>query len=499
MDNSSTAWIFGKNVATNTFGALWQFILVLVGTRAVIDLIGTDAFGLLALVGGVSGYFVYIDIGIGDTIVKKISEAQDSEEKSRVASTLFATSIFFGFFFSLLILVFAWYGIDLLFTFPPELMESLKNIFIIIAAGLIILYPLNVYNKGFVAQNRFDIYNILRIFYQTIILGALLIALKRWNSAEAAVAVITVGGIAWRAHSMALFLKHFPEIRVNLKLFDRKTMKDTMRFKSYSFTAQAAGQTINQCDVYVLGIMLNPASVALYSVANVIAIKIFEVSGVIGAVLLPTLSGLYGEKRNSEIKNIFVLGTVHSLALLIPVAVFFFVYADDMLRLWVGEDFASAAPILQWLSVAWLLGAVSTVPRLVTQAVDKPEIPAKLAVGIATANVALDFIMVATVGMIGVVYATLACQAIGLLLLVYFAGRNINAGLFSLFSGLLKTAFAGLIFVPVYFISIPSFLFPVKLLLHTTLFFAAYYFAVINAENRGSIRHAVSAMLSRIK
>ena len=499
MESDKAVATFSKNAVINFFGALWQFGLILIGTRLVIDLLGAEAYGLLALVGGVSGYFIYLEIGISETTVKKVSEATTDDERSKTISTLFFLSIGIGLFISTSLALFAHFGMDILFTFPPNLMTDFKNIFYVISAGIIVFYPLNIFSKVFIGLHRFDVYNIMRVLYQTAILIGIILAVKATHSVVSAVIAITVGGILWKIHSLILLRKLYPGIIVSTKFYDGGRVKDLLRYKSFAFLAQGSGHAIFQGGLYVVGIMLNPAMVALYSVANVIATKVAELAGVLGTALFPLLSTLYGADKTVQIKKAFTLGTLLIAVSLLPITAFFYANAETIARLWINTGFIEAGPIMQVLCVAWYMNIISMVAALSAKAVNRPDIDAKWALVLAAINITLDFLVIGPFGIMGVVYATLLCQSVGSIILILIIGKEIGADLVSLFKMLLPIFVVGVLFLPVYYIPLPMFLFFLRPIVHSSLLFALFYFFIVDEENKGYLKNMVSIVVERVR
>lgn len=498
MKTDAAVWTVSKNAVFNVLGAFWQFVLLIIGTRIVIDIIGAESFGLLALVGGVSGYFIYMEVGIAETVIKKVSEARDFKKINRIVSTLFFFSAGVGAALVILVALFAVFGVDLLFSFAPPLMRSATRIFLVIAAGLWILYPLNLFSKVFVALQRFDIYNLLRVVFQTIILLGIIVVLKFSNTAEAAVAAITAGGILWKITAWLFLRKLYPQIKIEWNLFDKEVLKDALRYKSYALLAQSAGHVVNQCGIYIIGILLNPLAIAVYSVANILAIKISEMAGVLGITLFPMVSNFYGAKRTEQIRKVFVFATNLMALGLLPLTAFAWVWAETIIRLWVGEDFLAAVPALRLLALAWFLSAVSMVSGLTTKAINRPDIDAWWATAMAVSNIALGFILIGRYGIMGAAYTTLSCQTVGVCILIYVVGKNVNADMPLLFFSLFKMAVAWILFIPVYFIPMPL---PILLLIpavHTLFFWTVYYFIFMDGENKTYIRNMAGIIFEQL-
>ncbi len=486
-----------KNLVVNIFWAFWQFVLLIVGTRIALDRLGADSFGILALVGGTVGYFLYLDIGMGETVVKKVSEEQNPEKLSALVSTLFFFSAGIGAVLSVCTLLFGLYGVDALFSFAPPLMRSVSRVFLVIAGGVWLLYPLNVFGKVFAGLNRLDVYNALRIVFQTAILGGIIVALEISSSAESAVLAITIIGVVWKATAWLVLRRMYPEIKIRPSLFDRKLLAEMFRYGAYASAGQAGGHVVYQCDIYVIGAMLNPAVVTVYSVANLIAVKIAEVAGAIIAALFPMASSFYGRKMHEPLRKSFMLSTQLMAIAILPVTVFIFAYSAEILEIWVGAEYSSAAPALKWLSVAWTLNAIAIVCAVTLKAVNRPDIEARRVIVVAVANLALDIFFVKWFGFMGAVYATFFIQIIWLLLIMSAAAKNVGVDFFSLLFGVMKIIALGCLLGAVYLVPLPLGLFFVPLIVHASVFYLLCYFFVLDREYKSYVQNIAYILLKK--
>ncbi len=494
MDTNKAVRIVSKNLVINVFGALWQFVLIIIGTRIVLHEMGADSFGLLALIGGTAGYFLYLDIGIGETVVKKVSETVSKEKLSRLVSTIFFFSIGFGLALSALVGIFAVYGTELLFSFSPPLMQSAAKMFLVIAAGLWILYPLNIFSKVFVGLQRLDVYNVLRIIFQTLILILIVASLGVWNSAEAAAAAITIGGIMWKATALVTLRIMYPDIEIRFSLFDRVILRDLLRYKSWATLSQASGHVIFQCDIYMIGMMLNPAMVAFYSIANIIAVKIAEIAGVLGTALFPMISTFHGKSMSEPIRKSFVLSTQLMTALLMPITFFIFVYSKPIITMWVGANYLDARPALAGLTIAWFINLIGSTGTFTAKAINEPELEARIVFKAAIANILLDYFFILKWGFLGAVYATVLVQAVAVIVLLYVMCRRLGVEPMPFFGRVLGMLIAGIVTGAVYLLPIPAHLFFIPLALHTAAFYLVCYLLVIDSENKMYLRNIIQML-----
>ena len=482
LSSSQAVRIVSKNFLANFTGALWQFGLLIVGTRLVLDSIGADSFGVLSLVGGTIGYFLYLDIGIGETVIKKVSEETDSKEISRIVSSLFFFSMALGVLLALVVFLFAVFGVPALFSFPPELLQSCIRVFMIIAAGLWMLYPLNIFGKVFIGLQRLDVYNLLRVIFQTATLAAILAALEFSNSVEAVVAAITLVGILWKLAALLVLQKMYPTITVSVSHFDRALLRELLRYKSYATISQAGGHIVYQCDIYLIGILMNPLSVTMYSIANIIAIKIAEISGVLGTAIFPMVSRFYGEGMHDTLRKSFIISIQLMMFVTIPATAFIAIFSESILELWVGPQYTDSASVLTWLAAAWMLNALSTVSAFTLKAVNRPDAEAGRIIIVVALNLILDLLFIQWWGVIGAVYATLIAQAVWFVTVTSAASRLVDAEPAAVLFTLAKLFALGLLLSAVYLINIPAWLFFLPPLIHAIAFAGLGYLFVMDKE-----------------
>lgn len=489
LSSSQAVRIVSKNFAVNFAGAFWQFGLLIIGTRLVLDSLGADSFGILSLVGGTIGYFLYLDIGVGETVVKKVSEQTDSKEISRIVSSLFFFSMALGVLLAVIVFLFANYGVTFLFSFESELMQSCIRVFIVIAAGLWLMYPLNIFGKVFIGLQRLDVYNWLRVIFQTAILAAILAALKFSNSAEAAVAAITVVGILWKLTALLVLRKMYPEIEVSVSHFDSSLLRELLRYKSYATVSQAGGHLVYQCDIFMLGIFMNPLAVTMYSIANIIAVKIAEISGVLGTAMFPMVSRFYGEGMKDRLRKSFIITLQMMMFITMPAAAFIAAFSGPILELWVGPQYLDSAPALKWLAAAWMFNALSTVSAFTLKAVNRPDAEAGRVIIVLALNLILDFLFIQWWGVIGAVYATLIAQALWLFMITSAASRLVGAEPALVLISLAKLAALGLLLSAIYLINFPTWLFFVPPAIHAISFMALGYLLVMDSEYKGYVNN----------
>lgn len=81
----------------------------------------------------------------------------------------------------------------------------------------------------------------------------------------------------------------------------------------------------------------------------------------------------------------------------------------DFLILWAGQAKAGAAPVFQWIGINYVVFPIFGVMAYGLNLTRKTRVIARIVLGAAALNIALNFVLIPRLGIMGAVYATLAC------------------------------------------------------------------------------------------
>jgi len=109
-----------QNVLWNFIGNGWLLVLAFFATPFIVHRLGVDFYGILTLVGITVGYFAFLELGLGNAMVKYIAQYLAQGEKDKIRKT-FWSCILVYFFMGLL-------GTIVIVLSAPILVEKLFNI-----------------------------------------------------------------------------------------------------------------------------------------------------------------------------------------------------------------------------------------------------------------------------------------------------------------------------------------------------------------------------------
>lgn len=403
-----------EKIVKNTFINLFTpFLPLLVGfilMPFIIYHIGSDAFGFWALCFSIVGYAGLLDLGFSQTVIKKVSEysAVGNNEKLQIISskilslyTLFGCIVFFSFILIGTFTLNSWFNI------PFELQREIKIAFYIIGvqAGLSFLTR---FWDGFVCGMQKFIFR-TKVLYVTTILQFFLI-----------IVFLSLGYGLIMLASISLFLEIFKllsyyrlvskntciDMKLSFKYLKYNEIKNLFSFSLQFFILQACFTLIWQTDRIVIGIFLPIALLTLYEIGLRIneAIRSFVAS--VQYIIMPAASELHAIGKKEFIDQIIYRGSKYVFILFLLLTVPVAILSDQIIEVWVGENFVYASKILIVLLIGQMFNVFNFATVQVFQGIGKlrPLVTARIISSIL--NLVLSIIFLKLWGLIGVALGT---------------------------------------------------------------------------------------------
>src|ERR1035437_2426308 len=125
---------FIKNSFFNVAGWLWLTVISVVTVPYIVKKLGYDAYGVLSLVSMVVGYFAFLDLGLGDAVIKYVSHYQflkNYAKMNRILSSILALFIVIGIGGGVGIILFTEFFAIRLFKIPMHLVDDSRFCFFV--------------------------------------------------------------------------------------------------------------------------------------------------------------------------------------------------------------------------------------------------------------------------------------------------------------------------------------------------------------------------------
>lgn len=188
---------------------------------------------------------------------------------------------------------------------------------------------------------------------------------------------------------------------------------------------RSAGVLDKRVDTILIGVLLNPAAVAFYTIAKQVSDVCVAPARAIGF----TVSPAYGEQKvaddPSRAARLYEQSLEHVLLLYVPAVVGLVLVAEPVVRFVFGTEYMQAVPVLQVISLYVL---VSSVNRITTDGLDflgRARDRAVVKSATAIANFVLNLLLIPVLGVVGAALATVMTQSVYAGVNTYIIGQEL--------------------------------------------------------------------------
>ena len=194
----------------------------------------------------------------------------------------------------------------------------------------------------------------------------------------------------------------------------QETARSVWTFARYSIPEAVVGQAYDRFDILLLGALVGSAIVGQYEVAAKLTLPAVFMSGAITAGLMPKISAI-DSKRKSPVEDA-TNAISYASALSIPIFFGALAMSEQLVVTAYGEEYAAAAPFLIGLALFRVFVTQSAIYKSILRGIDEPRITLKYSMTSLAVNVVLGVTLLVAVGPLGIVAATVAAEAIRLVL-----------------------------------------------------------------------------------
>lgn len=339
---------------------------------AIVRGLGVTDFGIWAVSTTLVGYAALLDLGLGQTLVKKTSEFLAQErwaELQRTVSTVFTLYLLLGLVVLAVFGAFAYLS-PWIFRVPEERSGTLQATVAILGLVAAISLPMATLTGIIGGLQDFHFTNLVSAGLNLLKAGLTLWLLA---NGQGLIALVTLGAIismvGWMA-AAARVRRRIPNLRLGIDSIDRSSIRFTLRFSGSMFVWSLAGQALQTVDRLVLGILFSVKLAGLYEVgARLNAYSRYAINVVFVAV--PAASALESEGRHAELRRLYLRGTKAVVALYAAIATGFLLVGPEFVSLWMGPGFEDAVVVAQVLMLGSLYQSQNSMGHVVLVGIGK--------------------------------------------------------------------------------------------------------------------------------
>ena len=411
-----------KNSFYNIVGSSLPLFVALFAIPLLVQGLGEEKFGILALAWVVIGYFSLFDFGIGRTLTKIIAENIGTERFDEIPD-IFWTALFLMFIISLIGALILFLGAPyLIFNFikiSTKLQEESLYTFYTLAISIPIVTTTAGLRGVLEAYQKFGIINIFRTILGVLTFLVPLICLLFTNNLFVIVICLTtIRLLIWILYYIECI--KLDSIKNSARKIKKQFIKPILKISTWMSISNLVGPIILYIDRFLVGGLISAVAVAYYTTPYELVTKILIIPGALTGVLFPAISSSYN--TNPEFTyNLLTRSIKYVFIIIFPIVLVIIAFAGEGMELWMGKEFAiNSTLILRFFSVGILLNGIAYFPFTFLQSIGRPDITAKIHLVELPIYISAMWLLIPKYGLIGVGVIWLGRILIDTILQFYF-------------------------------------------------------------------------------
>jgi O-antigen/teichoic acid export membrane protein len=494
------------NALAGVIGYAWPVALALVTTPYIVSKLGNDAYGILALVTSVLGFFAFLDLGITNASVRYISEAyakNDIQEISKIIGSSLAVFLTIGAAGGILIAIMTSTLVQKLLKIPAEYVSDSTFAFYVASCGFILNMVVGVFASIPKAVQRYYITTKVNMLIGTSLTLSIVLTVYLGYGLKQVVILNFLSSLLSLAVYIFITKRYLTGVSIGIH-FDPATFQKLFRFGMYTLLVIISSAIVLQLDRLLIGTYLGSAYVAFYVVPASIAAGIYNVVANLTGVIFPLCSHLYATGEHDKLRELYMKASKYAVIIVISLATPIIILSTQIMNHWMGLQYSlKSSSVLAILAVSAIFTSLTAIPSYILFGIGMPGTNAKFAMLSATMNICLCLVLIPWLGLSGAAFANLANFVIVILYLATVDRKVMHVGMKGILKEIwLRPLAMGLVQAAAIFYFLAPFIkSTASLLLVILLSIGVYYlasilFKVINTEDKYLFKQYLSFKLT---
>ena len=395
------------NSASNLTRLLVGMVITFLMAPFYLEMMGHHDYGLREMVVALIGYMGMIDLGMRPTM-SRFSARHNAQDDRQTLNVVYACSLVFMVMVGLLIAVFFWSWAAL---YPHILVQAehsdeYKYVLFLLVVGIQVLLAF----PRFVTESFLEGLQFYYLKNAIEIAGAISLAIVSYTlmTPQNALVMLTVITVIISAIKLLLFatflmVPRFGGLYPNVRQFEWPKLKEMLEFGVKSFIQGAARTIEKMSDRLVIGGILGPSSVPVYTIPFTLVDYINNITMTLTHAFMPFFSDLDARGRRAEIRKVYLSASKMVVGLAVPMGVGISIVGAPFIDVWMKGQFdpETVNSIIILLVLYVLTPRLNPFASRFLTAINKHGIFAKVAPIAALTNLGLSVWAVMELGVIG--------------------------------------------------------------------------------------------------
>lgn len=417
-----------KGIVVSYLKVAVNMICGLVLSAALLRLLGDTENGIYQTISAFANYLVLLEFGMGTVMVRNISVCRgrcaSDEEINKNISTIWTIS-WMQLLGILLVSVVFYFLIPVIYvkSMSVEQIWHARKIFVFITGYLVLSFLVQTLNGAILAYENYafaSLQGTIRTVARTILL---LVVLRLYRNAV----LIAVTDLLLSALCLGVsygYCRRKLKIRPRLGVLDRTVLRTSLPLAFAVFLEAIVNQSNNNVDKFLIGILMSPESVSLYSVGLYVYSVFSSLTNVPLQMYAPSVTQKVGQGIRGEDLTEHLEPACRLTALTGGLVLFgFAAVGRQFVCMMYGETYQLAWPIAVLLMAPMYLNMVTGVLVNVLDALNKRMARSLVLIFTTVLNIVLTVFWLQRWGVIGATMASALCILIGQVLIMnlYYA------------------------------------------------------------------------------
>ncbi|MEM2742207.1 MAG: oligosaccharide flippase family protein, partial [Nitrososphaeria archaeon] len=227
------------------------------------------------------------------------------------------------------------------------------------------------------AAQRFDIVNMVKIPGSILVFILPIVGIFLGYNLPGIITLIMLSRIAVAFLYLFFSFKIFEQLRRTL-LVSKGILKSLFNFGVWVTICNILIPILVSLDRFVIGHIISMSAVAYYTAPSEVVWKLLIVPGIIATTVFPSFSFLAGVDTK-RLENLYARTLKYIIIVLGPVSIIAVLFANEILSLWLGKDFAlHSFRVFQILAIGMFLNSLAQMPANLLDGIGKPDLRAKI-------------------------------------------------------------------------------------------------------------------------
>ncbi len=418
-----------NNTVFSSIDALVLVALNLLATPILLKHLGVPEYGAFVFLSMFSTYGILSVFGLGmeGAILNYVARYEASGAEAKIRNSLAVSLLYYaimGLGVGILLYGFSGFIIsrfidDTGVLNTTQLLLSVK----IVAVNVLVqflTFPMIAVLQGLRRFVMTKSLNTVLMVLQYTLLILVTVLYHRLDIAFMVILGITILRLVVLAYMIAVRVPHFRRMRFG---FDFGIVKSLFTYSSILFVSRLIGIVFNQMDKFLIWFYLAISSLAVYDVvirpANLIRLLI----GILNAAVIPEVARLHEQGETAGIRSLYIDLVRYAYLIIMPALVVLFVHAETLLHLWVGSDLAGHYHLALIMLAVYVIAPIVSMASTFAVGMELVKKTIWISVVASVINVVLSLGLIRSLGLTGLLVATLTAEIFMLFPYLYMMRR----------------------------------------------------------------------------